>query len=127
MFETICLGSSKTTRSCARNAIVFTCSSISESSMEAVSATPMCDRTMQTSIVLASDHWLRLAGLMVLAYSGIVEQMTLAFVILTRRNESRSGTSLVTTTPAMRAMDSQKVATRSAGLFVWKLGIVGIG
>src|SRR5271167_650072 len=99
---------------------------MSESNTEPVSATPIGDRTMQTSIVLASDQWLRLAALIVPAYSGIAEQMTLASGNLARRNESRSGTSSVTTTPAMRAIDSRKVATRSAGLFVWKLGVVGI-
>jgi hypothetical protein len=45
---------------------------------------------------------------------------TFAFGNLIRRNESKSGTSPVTATRAMRAMDSQKVATRSAGVFVWK-------
>src|ERR1700678_1085120 len=100
---------------------------MSESSTEPVSATPIGDRTMQTSIVLASDQWLRLAGLIVPAYSGVAEQMTFASGNLARRNESRFGTSSLITTPAMRATDWQKVATRSAGLFVWKGGIVGIG
>jgi hypothetical protein len=95
--------------------------------MEPVSATPIGDRNMQTSMVLASDQWSRLAGLIVPAYSGIAEQMTLASGNLACRNESRSGTASVMTTPDMRAMDSRKVATRSAGLFVWKRGIVGMG
>src|SRR6202167_3906556 len=113
-------GSSSTMRSCARNAMVFTCNSMSESSMEPVSATPIGDRSMQTSILLASDQWLRLDGLMLPPYSGIAEQVTFASGNLARKDESRLGTSSVTTTPAMRAMDAQNVATRSAGLFEWK-------
>src|SRR5580698_8507235 len=114
MFGTICFGSSSTTRSCARSAMVLTCNSISESRMEPVSATPIGERNMQTSIVLASDQWLRLDGLIVPAYSGIAEQMILAFGNLLSMNEFRSGTLSATTTPAIRAMDSENLATRLA-------------
>jgi len=71
--------------------MVLTCGSMSDKRTEPVSATPKGDRTVLTSILLASDQWPSSAGRIVPLHSGTAEQIVLAFGNLLRTKLSRSG------------------------------------
>jgi hypothetical protein len=67
--------------------MVLTWSSTSGRRTEPVSATPKDDRTILTSILLASDQWLSSAGRIVPLHSRTAEQITLAFGNLLLRHQ----------------------------------------
>src|SRR6202040_2113215 len=83
----------------AKTPIVLTRNSCSESRTEPVSATPRGERTIVTSILLASDQRVKSSGTTLPVYSGAVEQIVFASGNRFFRNLSKSAGGSVTTSP----------------------------
>ncbi len=100
--------------SCAKTPIVLTRNSSSEHRTEPVSATPNGERTIVTSIQLASDQRVMSSGFLLPAYSGTVEQIALASGNRLRRNFSKSIGGSVTTSPLSSFSASTNFSLRSS-------------